>query len=56
MCESVSCTEVHLLHIEMYCWKMILVIERSYTGALILYTAAIAALKLNLVLIIFLCM
>ena len=46
---SVSGTEVHLLHIAMYCWKMKSVIDRSYTGTQILHTSALAALKYKLI-------
>jgi len=44
-CASVSGTELHLLHIAMYCWKMKSLIDRSYTGTHILYKSAIATLK-----------
>jgi len=44
-CSSVSGTEIHLLHIAMYCWKKNSVIDRSYTGTQILYTSALAALN-----------
>jgi hypothetical protein len=42
---SVSGTEVHLLHIAMYCRKMKSEIGTSYTGTQIVYTSAIAALN-----------
>jgi len=54
-CESVSGTEVHLLHITMYCRKMKSVTDRSYTGTQIVYTSAIAALNWKLVFFLNIC-
>ena len=47
-CASVTGTEVHLLHIAMYCCKMKSVIDRSFTGTQIVCTSAIAALNWKL--------
>jgi hypothetical protein len=44
-CAAVSGTELHLLLIAMYCWKLKSEIDRSYTGTQILFTSAIAALN-----------